>query len=407
MCQAKSFNISKYTFITAFKHVKRNKGSEGVDDISIEEFEKNLKDNLYKIWNRMSSGTYFPPPVKSVEIPKSDGKIRQLGVPTVGDRVAQMVVKLYLEPEMDLHFHPNSYGYRPNKSALDAVGTARKRCWDYDWVIDLDIKGFFDNMDHELVMKALRKHTECKWILMYVERWLKAPMMLKDGSIIERIKGTPQGGVISPLLANLFMHYAFDEWMRKNHPESPFERYADDIVVHCGTKEEAEKLLEEIRIRLKECKLELHPEKTKIVYCRDKNRENGYPNEKFDFLGYTFKMRSSINRKGEIFLNFLPAVGEKATKKIREKLIELKIHSATQKSLKEIAKECNPIIQGWLNYYGKFYKSAINYVLESVDERLIKWALKKYKSFKGSKVKAKSWLSEIKNRDPKLFAHWC
>jgi len=406
MSQAKSFEISKYVFVKAYEHVKANKGSEGIDDITIKEFEKNLKDNLYKIWNRMSSGTYFPPPVRLVEIPKADGKKRKLGIPTVGDRIAQMVVKMYLEPEMDMKFHTSSYGYRPNKSAKEAIGVARKNCWEYDWVIDLDIKGFFDNMDHDLVIKALKMHTESKWILMYVERWLKAPAMLADGTIVQRTQGTPQGGVISPLLANLFMHYAFDEWMRINYPTNPFERYADDIVIHCRTQEEAVELLIKIISRLKECKLEVHPEKTKIIYCKDDDRNGNYPNIKFDFLGYTFKMRDAKNKNGKLFMGFLPAVGEKAMKKIREKLVEMRIHSATDRSLTEIAKECNPIIRGWINYYGKFYKSALDRVLECVDDRLVKWAVKKYKRFCGSIVQAKKWVSRIKTRDPKLFAHW-
>lgn len=407
MSQAKAFDISKFVVLKAYEYVKANKGSEGVDDITIEEFGKDLKDNLYKIWNRMSSGTYFPPPVRTVEIPKADGKKRKLGIPTVGDRIAQMVVKMYLEPEMDKQFHVNSYGYRPNKSAQDAIGIARKKCWEYDWVIDLDIKGFFDNMDHELVIKALKLHTDCKWILMYVERWLKAPSMMSDGSITERTKGTPQGGVISPLLANLFMHYAFDEWMNRNHSSNPFERYADDIVIHCETEKEAVELLAKIKNRLLECKLEVHPDKTKIIYCKDDDRNGDFPNIKFDFLGYTFKAREAKNRKsGKLFRGFLPAVGEKASKKIREKLVGMRIHSATEKSLKEIAQESNPVIRGWINYYGAFYKSALDDVLESINERLVKWAVKKYKRFQGSMVKARKWLSKIKIRDPKLFAHW-
>lgn len=406
MSEAKSFEISKHVVLEAYRRVKANKGSAGIDGISIKEFEIKLEDNLYKIWNRMSSGTYFPPPVRMVEIPKADGKMRQLGIPTVGDRIAQMVVKMHLEPEMDKQFHPNSYGYRPNKSAKDAVRTARKKCWEYNWVVDLDIKGFFDNMDHDLVMKALKRHTNCKWILMYVERWLKAPAMLEDGTIIQRTKGTPQGGVISPLLANLFMHYAFDEWMRINHPANPFERYADDVVIHCETEKEAEEVLEKVKSRLKECMLEVHPEKTKIVYCKDDNRDDDYPNTKFDFLGHTFKMRQAKGKREKLFMGFLPAVSEKAAKKIREKLVELKIHSATEKSLSEIAEECNPIIRGWINYYGEFYKSALDKVLQCINERLAKWAKKKYKRFHASKEQAAKWISEVQLREPKLFAHW-
>ena len=296
----------------AYECVKANKGSAGVDDVSIQDFGNDLKRNLYKIWNRMSSGSYFPPPVKTVEIPKADGKMRELGIPTVGDRIAQMVVKMYLEPLIEPHFHNDSYGYRPNKSGLDAVEVARRMCWKYDWILDIDIKGFFDNIDHELMMRAVKRHTQEPWILIYVQRWLEAPAEAKDGSLVKRTKGTPQGGVISPLLANLYLHYAFDEWMKRYYSGNPFERYADDIVVHCRTEEEAVKLKEDIRKRLEECKLELHPEKTKIVYCKDSNRRGNYQNEKFDFLGYTFRPRSSRNRQGKLFVNFTPAISDKA-----------------------------------------------------------------------------------------------
>jgi len=404
--KAKPFNISKRVVIDAYKAVKANKGSAGVDGVTFEEFEKDLTGNLYKIWNRMSSGTYFPPAVRTVEIPKDDGKMRKLGIPTIPDRVAQMVVKMYLEPKIDPYFHPDSYGYRPRKSAIQAVEVARKRCWKYNWVIDLDIKGFFDNMDHNLVMKAVRMHTEEKWILLYIERWLKASSQLPDGTQELRDKGTPQGGVISPLLANLFMHYAFDEWMKRNFPNNPFERYADDVVVHCKTEEEAKKLLEEIRKRLAECLLELHPEKTKIVYCKDDNRKGNYKNEKFDFLGFTFQIRKAQNSKGSIFMSFLPAIGDKATKMIREEVRKWNIQRRTDKSLEEFAKEKNPIIQGWINYYGKFYRSKLENVLQCIDLNLAKWAKRKYKSFKASLSRGIKWIGRLKSRDNQLFAHW-
>ncbi len=406
MSEAKPFYISKYAVLEAYKRVKANKGAEGVDEQTIEEFEENLKDNLYKIWNRMSSGTYFPPPVRTVEIPKANGKKRTLGIPTVSDRIAQTVVKMYLEPYVDPCFHPDSYGYRPRKSAVDAVESARKRCWNYNWVIDIDIKGFFDNMDHDLVLEALRKHTDSKWIIMYIERWLKAPAKLEDGSIIQRTVGSPQGGVISPLIANIFMHHVFDMWMKDNHPKNPFERYADDVVVHCERKDEAERLLEKIKSRLQAYKLELSPEKTKIVYCKDDKRGGEYQNTKFDFLGYTFKMRGAKSKNGNLFRSFLPAIGDKAIKKILEKMKELEIHSRTDRTLSEIADICNPIIRGWITYYGKFYKSALNEALKCVDERLGKWASKKYKKFKSSNKRATQWIMSIKQRDGKLFAHW-
>lgn len=320
MEKVKSFDISKRQVWEAYKCVKANRGSAGIDKQSIAEFEEDISNNLYKIWNRMSSGSYFPSPVMRVEIPKEDGRTRPLGIPTVADRIAQMVVKNYLEPILEPHFHVDSYGYRPNKSALDAVGMARKRCWRYNWVLDLDIKGFFDNISHELLMKAVTKHTECRWVLLYVERWLKAPVAMLDGSFVYPEKGTPQGGVVSPLLANLFLHYAFDYWMQRKYPHVPFERYADDMVCHCRTESQARKLLADLNERLGDCGLKLHSEKTKIVYCKDEDRKGDYPVKKFDFLGYTFRPRLSRNRRGKFFVNFSPAISNKAAKAIRKKV---------------------------------------------------------------------------------------
>ena len=315
MKQTKPFRISKQSVMTAWEKVRANKGAYGVDEQSIGEFEKNLKNNLYKLWNRMSSGTYFPPPVRAVEIPKADGKTRLLGIPTVSDRIAQTIVKAYLEPLVEIKFHEDSYGYRPGKSALDAVATARQRCWRNNWVIDLDIKGFFDNLDHDLLLKALLVHTKEKWIHLYVERWLKAPMQKENGELLARNKGTPQGGVVSPLLANLFMHYAFDIWMLKNFPTVKFERYADDCLAHCQTLKQAQQVLESIRNRLQVCGLELHPVKTKIVYCKDDDRKGEYEIQKFNFLGYTFRPRRSKNRYGKFFVNFTPAISNEASSK--------------------------------------------------------------------------------------------
>ena len=269
MDKAKPFIISKREVWEAYKRVKSNRGAAGVDRQSIDEFERDLESNLYKLWNRMSSGSYFPPPVLRVEIPKADGRMRPLGIPTVTDRIAQMVVKRYLEPELEKHFHSDSYGYRPGRSTADAVGVARRRCWEYDWVLDLDVKGFFDNIDHDLLMRAVQKHTDCRWVLLYIQRWLEAPVQLPDGSLEARGKGTPQGSVISPLLANLFLHYAFDLWMQRKYPSVPFERYADDIICHCKSEAQAEWLLDIIGKRMAECKLKLNLEKTKIVYCKD------------------------------------------------------------------------------------------------------------------------------------------
>ena len=406
MSKAKPFNISKRVVLEAYKRVKANKGAAGVDKESITDFEKDLKDNLYKIWNRMSSGSYFPPPVRLVEIGKKGGGQRRLGVPTVADRIAQMVAKIYFEPEIEGIFHPDSYGYRPNKSALDAVGMARKRCWRYDWALDLDIKSFFDNISHELLMRAVGKHTQCKWLLLYIERWLKAPMQLADGTLISRDKGSPQGSVISPLLSNLFLHYAFDEWMRRNHKDIPFERYADDILVHCKSERQARWIKSVIESRLAECQLELHPEKTKIVYCKDQTRRGNYPNEKFDFLGFTFRARTAVGRNGTFFVSFLPAVSDQAAKTIRAKIRSWQIHRSSDKSLKDLAGILNPQIQGWINYYGRFYKSALSPIFKQLNRSLQRWAMRKYKKLRGRKRRAYHWLGRIAKQMRYLFAHW-
>ena len=354
--KAKSFSISKQVVLEAYKRVKANQGAAGVDGESLTDFEKDLQNNLYKIWNRMSSGSYFPPAVRSVEIAKKSGGQRKLGIPTVSDRIAQMVAKIYFEPKVEPIFHPDSYGYRPGKSAIEAVGVARERCWRYSWAIDLDIKGFFDNLDHDLLMRAVRKHTDSKWLLIYIKRWLEAPVQEEDGTFVSRGKGSPQGSVISPLLANLFLHYAFDEWMRRNYRNIPFERYADDILVHCVSEKQALWLKSVIEKRLNQCGLELHPDKTRIVYCKSSSRKGNYPNEKFDFLGYTFRPRLSKNRQGEFFVGFLPAVSAEAAKAIRRTIRGWRIHRMTDKSIFDLSRMFNPIIRGWVNYYGRYYK---------------------------------------------------
>jgi len=404
--EAKPFSISRQLVWEAWLLVRANHGAAGVDNESIQDYEANLRENLYKLWNRMSSGSYFPPPVLTVMIPKSGGGQRRLGIPSVSDRVAQTVVKLILEPLVEPQFHPDSYGYRPGKSAHQAVEQARKRCWRYDWVLDLDVRGFFDNISHELVLKAVRRHTDCKWVLLYIERWLKAPAQLADGTLEARDKGTPQGGVVSPVLANLFLHYVFDEWMRRNYPAIPFERYADDVIVHCHNEAQAQAVWRAIGDRMRECKLELHPEKTKIVYCKDSNRGGSYPEEKFDFLGFTFRPRKARNRRGEYFASFSPAISDKATKTIRQTMREWEIGRRSDKSLEDFSHMFNPMIRGWITYYGRFRKSALYAVFRPLDFALVRWATGKYKKLRYHWSRAMTWLERIASRQPSLFAHW-
>jgi RNA-directed DNA polymerase len=406
MNKTKPFCISKKSVMAAWERVKANKGTYGVDEESIEDFESKLKRNLYKIWNRMSSGTYIPPPVKAVEIPKSDGRTRLLGIPTVGDRVAQAVVKDCLELIVEPKFHEDSYGYRPKKSALDAVGVARQRCWKQDWCIDLDIKAFFDTLDHELMMKAVRFHTDEKWVHLYVERWLKASLQGKDGKLTERTRGTPQGGVVSPLLANIYMHHAFDDWMKRQFPEVKFERFADDVLAHCSSRKQAESVLEAIRVRLKECGLELHPEKTKIVYCKDADRKGSHEHESFDFLGYTFRPRLSKNKWGKTFVNFTPAISKRAASDIRKEIRSWAIHLRSDKNITDLARMFNAQVQGWVNYYGRYYKSAMYSPLRNIERFLARWVMRKYKRLQGHRTRAINWLGRVRKREPRLFVHW-
>jgi len=403
---AKSFDISKRELWEAYKRVRANKGAAGVDRQTLQEFELNLADNLYKLWNRLSSGSYFPPPVRLVEIPKNDGGVRPLGIPTVTDRIAQAVIKARLEPLAEPHFHPDSYGYRPRKSALDAVGKARERCWRRNWVVDLDITGFFDNLDHDLVMRAVRKLTSCRVTCLYVERWLKAPLKTTDGTLVERVKGSPQGAVISPLLANIFMHFAFDEWMRVEYPNITFERYADDVVVHCASEQQAQNVRRAIDRRLARCKLEAHPQKTKIVYCKDSNRQGSYENESFVFLGYEFRPRSATSRKGATFISFLPAVSKQARKAMYQKLRKLRLHRRSDLSLDEIVDRVDRILRGWINYYGAFYSSALRPIFHHFHRILAKWVQRKYKKLRTAPRRARQWLADVYQRQPELFTHW-
>ena len=405
MKKAKPFCISKKEVWEAYQRVQVNKGAAGTDGQTIEDFEKKLKKNLYKIWNRMASGSYFPPPVRTVKIPKKSGGERSLGIPTVADRIAQQVAKARLEPEVDSRFHADSYGYRPGKSALDAVGQARQRCWRYDWVIDLDITAFFDNLDQSLLLRAVKKHASQQWMVLYIERWLKAPVQGEDGRMVPREKGTPQGGVVSPLLANLFLHYALDRWMAANYAQVPFERYADDVIVHCRTEREAKEVRTAIAERLRDCGLELHPEKTKIVYCKDELRKGKHTNEKFDFLGYEFRPRRSKSRTGKVFLNFSPAISTTAAKAIRDTIRSWKIPTYSNKAIEELSRLYNPMIRGWLQYYGRFYRTALRSIVRQLDRELVLWAKRKYKKLRVHVRRAPHWIASISRRCPELFAH--
>jgi len=406
LTQAKPFNISKRQVWDAYKRVKTNGGSAGVDGQTIEEFEIELEGNLYKLWNRLASGSYIPPAVLRVEIPKGDGGVRALGIPTVADRIAQMVIKQHWEPELEKHFHRDSYGYRPGKSAHDAVGVVRKRCWKNDWVLDLDIKGFFDNISHELMLKAVKKHTEDRWVVLYIERWLKAPVKERDKEQTHPEKGTPQGGVISPLLANLFLHYAFDKWMERTFPLTPFARYADDAVCNCKSEAQAEILKQALIERMTEVGLELHPEKTKIVYCQDDNRRQEHARTDFDFLGFTFRARRSRTRHGRYFSNFTPAISKKAEQAIRQEIGRWKLHLRSDMSLEDLAKMYNAKIQGWINYYGRYCKSELRRTLRILDSRLTRWAMRKYKRLKGRWRRGTHWMSRIAEKQSWIFAHW-
>lgn len=407
MPEAKPYEIPKQLVWEAYQRVKANRGAAGVDGESVVAFEKDLKGNLYKVWNRMSSGSYLPPPVRLVEIPKDNGSTRPLGIPTVADRVAQTVVQMVLEPVVEPVFHEDSYGYRRGRSALDAVSVARKRCWDADWVVDLDIKAFFDSIPHDLVERAVAHHTDLPWVRLYVARWLRAPVQRPDGTVEERMKGTPQGGVISPLLANLFLHYAFDLWMRRSFPGVRFERYADDAIVHCGSERQARAVLEAIRGRFEQCGLELHPLKTRIVYCKDDDRRWDFEHIKFDFLGYTFRPRRAKNRWGKYFVSFLPAISAKAAKAIRVTIRKWRMASTrNNQRLEDLARLTNPVVRGWMNYYGRFYRSQCVQVLRHLNEALAAWARRKYKRLRRRERASMHWLGRIARREPNLFVLW-
>jgi len=405
--EGKPFEISKQEVWEAYRQVKANKGGPGVDGVTIEVFESDLKNNLFKIWNRMSSGSYFPPAVKAVEIPKShgDGK-RILGVPTVADRIAQTVVSRRLEAKVEPIFHPDSYGYRPNRSALDAVAACRQRCWDFNWVIDLDVQKFFDSVDHALMVKAVQAHTDVPWVVLYVKRWLVAPLQLPDGTLQQRDRGTPQGSAVSPVLANLFMHYAFDMWMAREHPGVPFERYADDAVVHCVNRGQAERLVQAITDRMGQVGLCLHPDKTKIVYCKDANRRATYEHTAFTFLGYTFRPRGARNeREHKTFTSFTPAISKEALKRISGTVRRWRLDRKTGQTLADLARWINPIVRGWMQYYGRFNRSALYRFLERINAYLMRFLRNKFKRVRSFK-KAKAGWQRIISQYPKTFAHW-
>jgi RNA-directed DNA polymerase len=404
--QVKPFDIPKQWVWEAYRRVAANKGAPGVDTVTLNEFEADLKNNLFKIWNRMSSGSYFPPPVKGVEIPKPHGDgVRLLGVPTIADRVAQTVVARYLEERVEPRFHPDSYGYRPKKAAFHAVEVCRQRCWKMDWVIDLDVEKFFDSVPWDLMVKAVEAVTNTPWVLLYVKRWLAAPLQHPDGTLRERDKGTPQGSAVSPILANLFMHYAFDSWMVRNHPDCPWERYADDVVVHCVSKEQAETVLAGIAMRMEEVGLRLHPDKTRIVYCKNEKRRGDHEHISFTFLGFTFRPRSAKSRRATYFTGFLPAMSTEALKAKSTELRAMRIHRRTTSSLDDLARWMNPIVAGWMQYYGRFYRSEMYQLLQRVNAYLRRWAGKKYRRLRSFKAFTLWWTGVIQ-REPTLFAQW-
>ena len=402
----KPFPIPKALVWEAFKRVKANGGAAGVDAESIEMFEKKLSDNLYKLWNRLCSGSYFPPPVRGVPIPKKSGGVRMLGVPTVADRVAQTVVRLVLEPVLEPLFHRDSFGYRPGRSALDAVALVRRRNWEYSWVVEFDIQGLFDNIDHQLLLKAVRKHCRTPWVLLYIERWLKAPMEMEEGTRVARTRGTPQGGCVSPLLANLFLHYVLDVWVTRTMRSVRICRYADDAVIHCKSEEQAQLVLRKVKARLRECALDMHPEKSRIVYCRDINRPEAYPVTQFTFLGYTFRPRKAVDKYGRIYVNFAPAVSREDLRAMRQTVRGWHLQLKCDQSLEDLSRMFNPVLRGWENYYGRFYGSALRPLWQNVNQYLARWLMRKYKHLARRRTQAFREIAHLASATPSAFVHW-
>lgn len=402
----KPFQIPKALVWEAFKRVKANGGAAGADEESIVAFESRLSDNLYKLWNRLCSGSYFPPPVKGVPIPKKTGGVRMLGVPTVADRVAQTVVKLVLEPMLDPLFHRDSFGYRPGRSALDAVALVRRRSWEYDWVVEFDITCLFDNIDHGLLLRAVRKHCQLSWVLLYIERWLTAPMEVEDGTLVARSRGTPQGGVVSPLLANLFLHYALDVWMARDMRSVRFCRYADDGVIHCKSLEQAKLVMRKLKQRLSECRLDMHPEKSRIVYCWDVNRQETFPVTQFTFLGYTFRPRKAVDKYGRVYVNFVPAVSREALICMRQTVRGWHLQLKCDKSLEDLSNMFNPVLRGWANYYGRFHASAMRPLWRNVNDYLSRWLMRKRKCLARHRIRAFRELGRLASASPRAFVHW-
>lgn len=405
--ESKQIPITKKMVKEAYRKVNSNKGSAGIDKESLEKFQENLLNNLYKIWNRMSSGSYFPQPVKEVIIPKTGGGERKLGIPTISDRIAQEVVKTYLEPRMEAIFSKNSYGYRPNKSAHHALEQVRENVRRYSWVVDMDIKAFFDEVNHELLLKAVDKHVSEKWVRMYIVRWLECPIQTSSGELVQKKgEGTPQGGVISPLLANLFLHYVLDKWLEKEYPQLTFVRYADDVIVHCYSESQSLEILNAIKNRLAECKLRLSEVKTKIVYCLDYNRmqRKDYP-KKFDFLGFTFKPRSIKSKTGRgMYLGFGCEISQKSQSRITRFWKELELHRKSPLTIQDIADKVNSQIRGIIRYYGYSTIRHLQGLFRNLEFRLAKWYRNKYKE-RSYRVAFKR-MRDIKFNYPTMFYHW-